>query len=478
MNAFFNILQECAGIKNKKYPNKKDFSLFSNTRKDCIQLHCQIDYILYKFYDRYCDNLFDYTKKGLLQKASNAKIGTFSYAIVKNAYLFFKEEHEIDQMIDLFYKAQKCYYGFLLLVKIYRKKKYPIIVKDDLMLNPLERTNHTTFELVQEKNIYLFAMRDLMNIIETSLSNACSFFPEPLVPKNPYNNISFSNAEIINIYLKSINTQFRSQLLYNYISCHFDLKMFELHNEALLREMSIKRFVYKSPVNVLFPPINNMLQTNSYTRHLKIHKDFPCQKLVDIFRPYLYYDYIVNYDIQNTNKTNHFENILYKKLKQFYMFNPNFGKRMAKIENYFVNSKKDKQKEFIFNDDHINFYGKITKNIKNGMIKCDDNYFRVELERQEQLPIPIQLTLRSLINMREEDYEDDDNDDEDDNNDEDDNDDEDDNNSNTNSEENETNSTVSVNSRTIDIHIMNTIIEQMTNDIEIQDTELFILHRI
>ena len=72
-------------------------------------------------------------------------------------------------MIDIFCKAQKCYYGFLLFVKMYRKKKYPIIVKDDLMLNPLERTTHTTFELVQNKSIYLFAMRDLMNIIETSL---------------------------------------------------------------------------------------------------------------------------------------------------------------------------------------------------------------------------------------------------------------------------------------------------------------------
>jgi hypothetical protein len=472
MNAFFNILQECAGIKNKKYPNQKDFSLFSNTRKNCIKLHSQIDCILYKLYDRYCDNLFDYTKKGLLQKASDAKIGTFSYAIVKNSYLFFKERHEIDQMIDLFYKAQKCYYGFLLLVKIYRKKKYPIIVKDDLMLNPLERTNHTTFELVQTKTIYLFAMRDLMNIIETSLSNACSFFPEPLVPKNPYNNISFSNSEIINIYLKSINTQFRSQLLYNYISCHFDLKMFELQNEALLREMSIKRFVYKSPVNVLFTSINNMLQTNSYTRYLKIHKDFPCEKLVHVFRPYLYYDYIVNYDIQHTNKTKHFENILYRKLKQFYLFNPNFGKRMAKIENSFVNSKKEKEKEFIFNDDHINFYGKIIKNIKNGMIKCGDNYFQVELEQQEQLPTPIQLTLRTLINMREEDYEDDYDNDE--HNSE--------THSETHSQHSETHSDhsiVSVNSPTIDIeHIMNVIIDQMTNDSETQDTELFILHRV
>lgn len=476
MNAFFNIIQECAGIgiKNKKYPKQKEFSLFSNTRKDCSKLHCQIDYILYKIYDRYCDNLFDYTKKGIVQKAANAKIGTFFYAITKNVYLFFNEGCEIEKMIDLFCKAQKCYYGFLLLVKIYRKKKYPIIVKDDLMLNPLERTNYTTFELVQNKSIYLFSIRDLMNIIETSLSNACSFFPEPLVPKNPYNNIYFSNAELVNIYLKSINTQFRSQLLYNYIRCNFDLKMFELQNEALLREMSIKRFVYKSPVNVLFPCITNMLRTNSYTRYLKIHKQFPCERLVDIFRPYLYYDYIVNYDIQHTNKTNHFENILYRKLKEFYMFNPNFGKRMIKIENSFVNSKKEK--EFIFNDDHINFYGKITRNIKDGIIKCGDNYCRVELEQEQQEPEPrpIQLTLRTLINMREEDY-DNDNDNEDDNHDNNTHEDEPD----INSEENETNSTVSVNSRTIDIeHIMNAIIDQMTNDSETQDTELFILHRV
>jgi len=269
--------------------------------------------------------------------------------------------------------------------------------------------------------------------------------------------------------------------------------MFELQNEALLREMSIKRFVYKSPVNLLLPSITNMLRSNSYTRYLKIDKDFPCERLVEIFRPYLYYDYIVNYDIQHTNKTNHFEIVLYRKLKEFYTFNPSFGKKMVKTENSFVNLKKEK--EFIFNDDHINFYGKITRNIKNGMIKCGDNYVRVELEKeqqQEQLPRPIELTLRSLINMHEEDYEDnngneDDNrDDNDDDNDDDDhvNEDNDDgvNNHddvNEDQDNSDTNSTISVNSHTIDIeHIMNVIINQMTNDSETQDTELFILHRV
>ena len=42
--------------------------------------------------------------------------------------------------------------------------------------------------------------------------------------------------------------------------------------------------------------------------------DFPKEQLVEIFRPFFYYSYIVNYDIRGTHKVLQYKKILYYKL--------------------------------------------------------------------------------------------------------------------------------------------------------------------
>jgi hypothetical protein len=97
-----------------------------------------------------------------------------------------------------------------------------------------------------------------------------------------------------------------------------------------------------------------MLEENPYTINYKIHKNFPKETLVNIFRPYLFYYYIVNYDIKGTNKITIYKQILYAKLKQFYCYNKAFGRRYIQTT---TNFGKIIKKEYKINTNYMNFYG-------------------------------------------------------------------------------------------------------------------------
>ena len=84
---------------------------------------------------------------------------------------------------------------------------------------------------------------------------------------------------------------------------------FVINNEAFLREFSIKKYVFTTPALCLHPSVIEMIKSNPYTKKLTIHKQFPKEQLVEIFRPFLYYNYIVNYDIRGTHKLAQYKQI-------------------------------------------------------------------------------------------------------------------------------------------------------------------------
>lgn len=267
-----------------------------------------------------------------------------------------------EKILDLFCKAQRTYFALSKFAYIYRYHKSPLIVTNDLTLNPLEIKHPATFVLLQNKSRYLFSMNDLINIIETAICFAPNFFASPLSPKNPYNNQKLNTSTLYNIYFKMKNgvCKFSTIIHLYFLECFVKYNFF-INNEAFLREHSIKNFVYTSPSQTLYAPIKIMLQTNSYTSKLVIHEDFPKDMLVDIFRPYLFYYYIINYSIKGTEKIYKYKKHLHKKLKQFYEHNKLFGRRAC------VKSIKKNKTIFTFNfnTDHINFYNIVINNSKN-----------------------------------------------------------------------------------------------------------------
>jgi hypothetical protein len=123
-----------------------------------------------------------------------------------------------------------------------------------------------------------------------------------------------------------------STIFHFYFLSHFNNEEFVITNEAFLREYAIKKYVFTTPALCLYPSVIEMLSANSFTKKLTIHKEFPKEQLVEIFRPFLYYYYIVNYDIRGMHKLVQWKSILHHKLRKFYEYNKAFGRRIIELK--------------------------------------------------------------------------------------------------------------------------------------------------
>jgi predicted metallopeptidase len=388
MKTFFNILQRITKSNTIKYPGEVNqfIPLVLNGSIDMYTEYNVYSFIS-KIHKEFTNQVSSETT--FIQKFANSKFKALNY-ILTNKY---NTEKIIECVFNAFSKAQRIYFALIKFVNLYKLKKYSRVVTEDLSMTPLDINHKNTFVLIQSKSTYLFSLIDLIRIIETAIGHAPSFFADPLRPKNPFNNEEFTDATLYNIYFKMKDSgQIISTIFHLFFLSNFKNILFFINNEAFLREYSINKYVFKSPALCLYTSVIEMLKDNFYTKKLTIHANFPKELLVEIFRPFLYYYYIVNYDIQGTHKINKYKTILYLKLKKFYQYNKAFGRRIIKLTpepfNFTMNmnqnvnlsnllntntntntntdtdtntakTKQRKRKfksEVVFNSNHINFY--------------------------------------------------------------------------------------------------------------------------
>ena len=346
MNSFFNILQTMTNKNNKTYPDHP-FTLITRLEtNNYTNENYYIDFLIKTMY--YEERKYKYVDP--ITRMAKAKFNSLSFIID----IFFQNNELKERIITIFSKSQKCYYAFSRLARIYKNNKYPIIVHNDLMLNPLNINNKNTFILIENKCKYLFSLNDLVLIVETAISNSPNFFSYPLSPLNPYNNEPFTYSTLYNIYFKLKKSgRLMSILFHLFFLENFNKEQFSEKNEPIIREISIKNHVYNSPYTILYSSVLTMLNSNPYTRNYQIHKDFPKDTLVTIFRPFLFYFFIINYDIKDTSKIYKYKQLLYIKLTKFYKYNKAFGRQYIKI---ITHLGKIIKQYTLFNDDHISFY--------------------------------------------------------------------------------------------------------------------------
>lgn len=351
MQSFCIILQKHIKSKEIIFSNDiKNYPLFSskNYHEDFLDLSMKVHHMIY--YITRKNNMFP-----TLHEQIEHKFKVFNLHVLENDLITSEVK---ERLFAIFSKSQKTYYAFSRLATIYKYKKYKKVVDYDLTLNPLIEEDIHTFTLIHNKCKYLFSLKDLINIIETALLSNCRFFMEPTIPKNPYNNVKFDNTSLYNIYFKMKLTLLTSQLFDMYYISNFSLETFKLDNEPILRDMAIKRFTYNSPPCVLQSLIIEMLNSNYYTKKLKIHKDFPIDMLAEIFRPFLYKYLLSYYTFIGLQKGNEAQFEVDNKLERFYKHNPDFGRKYIQYTNIFG---KEENKHY-FNSNHINFYNKIIRN--------------------------------------------------------------------------------------------------------------------
>ena len=313
---------------------------------------------------------------------------------IKNKFKFFDDsinnnllKDKKNEFINYFCKIQKIYKILNKFVYSYKYKKSNLVVNTDLGLNLIDINNKDVICIFHVDSKYLFKINDLINIINTSLTNNYLFFADPLCIKNPYNNLPFLKSTLYNIYLFiKYKTYYSSILFYHFFQSNFNLGIFKYKNETLLRDYSIENYVYKSTSDVIIKEINTMINQFNYdclkkklSNNICINKEFPQDKLIRIMRPYVFL-YIYSKYTLLIYKKDEIKYMLKSLLLRFNNYNPQFGRRKIKI---LIGYNKNFKKKIIgqiveFDDNHVKLQDLRFSNINflNDHINCNfHNYF-------------------------------------------------------------------------------------------------------
>jgi hypothetical protein len=248
------------------------------------------------------------------------------------------------EFINIFNKVQKVNYALNKLAFLYKYKKSKIVVDHDLCLNKLDLNNKLTFCLYQDKNKYLFNLNEIVKVIVIALIHSPSFFSEPLVSKNPYNNVPFNKSTLYNIYftLKMKNMKIH-EIFYKFFLENFDLTNFKKYNEHLIREYAIDSYIKNlSEQNTYDSILSMLIEYNKFVNlkdRFKFSSNFPRNKIIQAFKPFLNLYYKSKYSLIQIIKSNSTK-YLFATLFKFRKLNYCFGRKMYTLEIKYVGFSK------------------------------------------------------------------------------------------------------------------------------------------
>ena len=312
----------------------------------------------------------------------------FFYNTINN-FISSKNDVVKNEFIELFCNIQKTYNSLNRFSCIIKYNRAKLIVDEDIGLNKLEQNTKNVICICQNNAKYLFKVHDLIQIIETSLTNSHFFFAEPQYIKNPYTNLPFNKSTLYNIYFFiKLETTCFCDLFFKFYNCNFNMGLFKMNNEYLLREHSIKNYVYKSTNVRLIEEIKRLIDfynDNNRNNKILIDTDFPINKLIKIFQPYLLIHFKSLFGYLEIDRIDASNELIWR-LKKFNRFNPLFGRKLYKFIT--INKPRFKQKlimdSFEFNDKCTPFNDIKLENTKfliDHLNYRDDNYATIYPEQ-------------------------------------------------------------------------------------------------
>lgn len=364
MNIFFDILQRIIYKNNNTIinPSKEHcFPFFLQATSDIIKpeykdISVYLHIVMYKLYHEIKRREPKYINQLRCKINPTYNLTVVKFIIISEIlYNNFIPKQLKEKLFDVFSKAQRHYFSLNRFLNIYKYKRFPIVVTNDLSLNLLRPEEPQTIVILQNKSLYLFLLRDLINIIENAICNAPNFFACPLSPKNPYNNEQFNTSTLYNIYFKMKESACLPSIIFHmFFLDQFNKNIFLNNNEVLIRDIAINKYVLNTPADSLYQPILSMLKTNFYTHKLEINSAFPKNVLAEIFRPFLLHYYNIHYTLKGYNYKNACSHEFNIKLKKFYIFNPLFGRKFVTG----MRRKGSNKTKFkcTFNTDYISFH--------------------------------------------------------------------------------------------------------------------------
>lgn len=290
------------------------------------------------------------------KKCANPSYSKFDFLQTNLKNPFFNTA-QVTLFEECFSRVQKTRFAFSRLAYMWKMKKSKTVVDTDLGLNLIDHNANDVVILLQNNNKYYFRINDLINLIQGNLSNSHQFFSEPLVSKNPFNNIPFNKSTLYNIYFTiREKSAILPELFHKFFLSNFNMPKFIEKYEYLIREHAIARYVKTGSLDNLTNYINDMIIDCGYHSKIYIDDDFPDDLLVQIMRPYLKLYLLSCYSLVTLNKMRT-RNLLAVKLERFANYNPSFGRKILTSTKYYCNKKhKYKTKiEISFSDTHIDF---------------------------------------------------------------------------------------------------------------------------
>ncbi len=364
MDAFSYIIQKQIDIDNPLKMNNGGWEFW---RKYHVNINC--GECLHSKYKNVLFYIFSYISSVYYQINNEAKLATNPFVKCKLYQLNYHMENPFisvenrELIMEVYSKTQKTYYAFTRLAKLFISKRIKSKVCNDLCMNELDENSHRVITIIHFKTKYLFLISDLMGIFRSALLNTSYFFPEPMYPKNPYNNIEFDVSAIYNIYFHMEKHRLIIPVVFRlFYNSNLNLDLFLHNNEAFIRDAFIHNYAFASPPSILFKDLDKMMSLyKSITSKLYICVEFPRDKLVEIFRPYLHLYYIRKYSVVGTDKYQDALVILKRKLREFVKFNPCFGRKTIKIirkSNCFIipQKKPTNRKEYYININYPSYH--------------------------------------------------------------------------------------------------------------------------
>ena len=177
----------------------------------------------------------------------------------------------------------------------------------------------------------------MIRIINTNLIAHDSYlFSMPTFPKNPYNNIEFTDGILYNLYLHLISYSKIPEIFKRFVDCSLSLNKFARKNEVFIREYYINNYDKILTFEQIYQEIIFFLKFQNIP-HLFIHVDFPKEKVVQKFKNCFKYFMHSNYNLSALSRK-YYYTLLNKKISYFIKNDITFGriilKRGYKKKNY------------------------------------------------------------------------------------------------------------------------------------------------
>lgn len=248
--------------------------------------------------------------------------------------------HEIkDEFLNCFSKTQKKYNSLVRLQHIYRFYKAPIRNDVDMLLSPIDSTMRNIIIVFQSNSKYLFRIYEMSKIIKSALCNHDEFDTALPIPcKNPYNNIPFTKAQLINIYNQMLySTQQIDPLVTYYYNSGFSLNLFHKNCYSNMNQQYIK-----DKYNSLYTKKQVVQQVKEMLHYISdiTNGDIQFPKNEDVYmdlKPYLQLYYVSEYCSDEFVKQRTLQELKHR-MKSILTGNPLYGRRIRKPNNLFTSN--------------------------------------------------------------------------------------------------------------------------------------------